>query len=141
MRLVKQRKSLRVDNLNGGRKLGSKRRRYSDLLPESIRCIVCGPSGRHSSIDSFYLCQTYSRVPKQLIRDNANLVVVFKQDNMNLRHVYDDHVNTDYTFDDFRRMCSVCWRDRYGFLVIDKDSNMNEGRYRKGFDTYITTNG
>ena len=44
MRLVKQRKTLRVDNLDGGRKLASKRRRHSELLPESIRCIVCGPS-------------------------------------------------------------------------------------------------
>jgi len=234
MRLVKQRKSLRVRNLDKRKKQNEnrrQRRRHSELLPNSIRCIVVGPSncgktnvmvcllqhpnglkfrnvylysktpfqpkyeelrqifdginglgynvysdtaeivppndaasdsvfifddvacdkqnamreyfsmGRHSSVDSFYLCQTYSRIPKQLIRDNANLLVVFKQDNTNLRHIYDDHVNTDFTFEDFRHICSVCWQDKYGFLVIDKDSNKNEGRYRKGFDTFIEQDG
>ncbi|EZA55673.1 hypothetical protein X777_04182 [Ooceraea biroi] len=29
--------------------------------------------GRHSLVDCFYLCQTYARIPKHLLRDNANL--------------------------------------------------------------------
>lgn len=33
--------------------------------------------GRHFNIDCFYLCQTYSSIPKQLIRDNANFIIVF----------------------------------------------------------------
>lgn len=225
MRLVKHRKSLKIENLDEGEIMHT--RRHGELLPDSIRCIICGPSncgktnvmvsllhdpnglrfsnvylysktpfqpkyenvreavagcdglgfytfsdtdeiiplrdaeplsvfifddvacdkqnamreyfsmGRHSLIDSFYLCQTYSRIPKQLIRDNTNLLIVFQQDCMNLRHIYDDHVNTDYSFDEFKQICSLCWCEKYGFLVIDKDSNKNEGRYRKGFDTYI----
>jgi hypothetical protein len=47
-------------------------------------------------------------------------------------------VNTDMKFEDFKHMCSLCWTDRYGFLVIDKDSDIASGRrYRKGFDEYI----
>lgn len=42
--------------------------------------------GRHNNIYTFYLCQTYSYVQKQLIRDNANLIILFKQDERNLRH-------------------------------------------------------
>jgi len=38
-------------------------------------------------------------------------------------------------FQKFRDICAECWRDKYGFLVIDKDSDV--GRYRKGFDEYI----
>lgn len=93
--------------------------------------------GRHKSIDSFYLCQTYSSIPKQLIRDNANFLVIFKQDLTNLKHIYNGHVNTDMTFDQFQEICCECWKDQYGFLVIDKDSGMNDGRYRKGFDHFI----
>jgi hypothetical protein len=33
--------------------------------------------GRHKNIDCFYLCQTYTKIPKQLIRDNANFLIVF----------------------------------------------------------------
>jgi len=34
--------------------------------------------GRHSNVDCFYLCQTYARIRKHLIRDNANLLILFK---------------------------------------------------------------
>lgn len=93
--------------------------------------------GRHHSIDSFYLCQTYTRIPKHLIRDNANFLIVFKQDNMNLKHIHNDHVNSDMLFNIFQKLCAECWSDEYGFLVIDKDSSLNEGRYRKGFDHFL----
>lgn len=93
--------------------------------------------GRHNHIDSFYLIQTYSRVPKHLIRDNANMLILFKQDDLNLKHVYSDHVGSDMSFDDFKSLCALCWNRPYGFLCISKDNCINGGRYRKGFDHYI----
>lgn len=94
--------------------------------------------GRHKAVDCFYLCQTYTKIPKHLIRDNCNLIVLFKQDDMNLRHAYEDHVGTDMSFEDFKSICGECWLEKFGFLVIDKDSDVEAGRYRKGFDIYIT---
>lgn len=44
--------------------------------------------GRHRQIDCFYLSQTYSKIPKQLLRDNVNVMIIFKQDDINLRHIY-----------------------------------------------------
>lgn len=93
--------------------------------------------GRHRNVDSFYLCQTYTRIPKHLIRDNANFLIVFKQDDMNLKHIYNNHVNSDMTFPMFQRVCAECWDIKYGFLVIDKDSPLNKGRYRKRFDEFL----
>ena len=91
--------------------------------------------GRHKSVDCFYLCQTYTRIPKHLIRDNANLIMLFKQDDLNLKHVYTDHVSSDMSFEKFKELCTACWKKKYGFIVIDKDSEA--GRYRKGLDEYI----
>lgn len=94
--------------------------------------------GRHNFIDSFYLCQTYAKIPKHLIRDNANVLVLFKQDDLNLKHVYNDHVGSDFpSFEAFKKVCHFCWREPYGFLCIFKDEKCNRGRYRKGFDHYI----
>lgn len=93
--------------------------------------------GRHKSVDTFYLCQTYTRVPKHLIRDNANVLVLFKQDEMNLKHVYDDHVTTDMSFNAFKDVCGECWRENYGVVVIVKENELHDGRYRKGFDEFI----
>lgn len=95
--------------------------------------------GRHNEIDTFLIGQTYSSFPKQLVRDNANLIVLFKQDERNLRHVYNDHVNTDMTYTAFKEACREAWNsDKYGFLVVDKDSDLKDGRYRIGFDKNIT---
>lgn len=93
--------------------------------------------GRHKFLDCFYLNQTYSKVPKQLVRDNANLLILFKQDDINLRHVYDEHVNTDMSWSEFREMCSKIWNEPYNYLVINKDCAKNKGGYRLNFDTFV----
>lgn len=97
--------------------------------------------GRHYDVDCFYLSQTYSKVPKQLIRDNANVIVLFKQDERNLQHVFNDHVNPDMTFPEFTSLCKEIWNDNvHNFLVISKDDELNNGRYRCNFDKYICIN-
>ena len=92
---------------------------------------------RHSGVDVFYLSQTCSQVPKQLVRDNANLVALFRQDELNLKHAYNDHVNTDMRYKTFKNICTEAWTDRYGCLVVVKVSPMDSGRYRVGFDRFI----
>lgn len=112
---------------------------FDDVITDkstSVRDYFC--MGRHNLIDSFYLSQTYSKIPKQLIRDNANFIILFKQDVLNLKHVYNDHVGTDLTFEKFKSMCAECWKEPHGFIVIDTESEVNNGRYRKGFDSYIS---
>ena len=90
--------------------------------------------GRHVNVDIFYLVQTYSRIPKRVIRDNANLLILFRQDDKNLKHVYDNHVGVDMMFEEFKRLGSRSWNScQYGFLTIDKTVPVNEGRYKNKF--------
>lgn len=94
--------------------------------------------GRHNNVDTFYICQTYSYIPKQLVRDNSNFIILFKQDYRNLQHIYHDHVNTDMSFETFKELCTNVWQNgKNQFVVIDKDSEMSKGRYRKGLDVFI----
>lgn len=93
--------------------------------------------GRHNKIDSFYLSQTYSKVPKQLIRDNVNLLLLFRQDDINLRHIYREHVNSDMSWNQFKDICSNVWCKKHNYLTINKDCELNKGRYRKNMDTFI----
>lgn len=111
---------------------------FDDVICEkqnTIRDYFC--MGRHKHIDCFYLSQTYTKIPKHLIRDNANMIIVFKQDEMNLKHIYNDHVIGDMSFKEFTKICGECWKDEYGFLVVSKDDPKNKGRYRKGFNEFI----
>lgn len=111
---------------------------FDDVACENqnnIRAYFC--MGRHKNVDSFYLCQTYTRIPKHLIRDNANMIIMFKQDEMNMKHIYSDHVGTDMSFKQFCEICRECWKDKYGFLTISKDDDLNAGRYRQSFNIFI----
>ena len=67
---------------------------------------------RHKKNNVFYICQTYVKIPKHLIRDNANLIIIFKQDELNLKHIYSDDVNTDMSFETFKEICSKAWSRR-----------------------------
>jgi hypothetical protein len=93
--------------------------------------------GRHKLVDTFYICQTYAHIPKHLVRDNANFIIIFKQDALNLKLIHRDHVNTDMTYEEFYNMCANCWRNPYSFLVINKDMQISNGRYRCGFNNNI----
>lgn len=102
----------------------------------NIKAYFC--MGRHKEVDCFYLCQSYAHIPKHLIRENANLIILFKQDQKSLKHVYNDHcIAADMSFEQFLQMCNTCWQNKYDFLVIDTESDLNSGRYRKGFDEFI----
>lgn len=93
--------------------------------------------GRHNNIDCIYIGQTYSKIPKQLIRDNANLIIIFKQDDLNLKHIHNDHVGGDLSFERLKDICYKAWEKKYGFLVIYKEQSIKNGRYRIGFDQIV----
>lgn len=95
--------------------------------------------GRHKNIDVFYLTQSYARLPKHLLRDNASMLIIFKQDNLNLKHIWEDHLISDISYDDFKKLCEQCWKEKNGFLVVAKDCDIKNGRFRLGFDKYISS--
>lgn len=92
--------------------------------------------GRHRNINCFYLCQSYTKVQKH-IRDNTNFLIIFKQDDLNLKHIYNNHVGNDFTFKQFKNICHQCWdKHKYGFIVIDKERGKSNGKYRFMFDQF-----
>lgn len=94
--------------------------------------------GRHRCIDVVYLVQTYTKLSKHLIRDNCNFAILFRQDDTNLKHVYNDFsINADMKFDEFRQFCIECWREPYGFACISLEHPKSSGRYRKNFEQYL----
>lgn len=94
--------------------------------------------GRHRNLDVVYIVQSYTKLNKHLIRDNCNFVILFRQDALNLKHVYNDFgVNADMTFEQFQHLCSEAWRESFGFFCISLEQELNSGRYRKNFNHYL----
>lgn len=92
--------------------------------------------GRHHGVCSFLLCQSYVRCPRHLIRENANLIILFRQDDISLKHAFNEHVGSELSFNQFKELCKIAWADKHGFLTINKD----DGSYRKGFDLFFVLN-
>ncbi|KAJ8892691.1 hypothetical protein PR048_005272 [Dryococelus australis] len=65
-----------------------------------------------------------------MICENTNMLMLSRMVDMNLRHVYDDHVNVLTTRSHFKGMCSLCWQEKYGILMIIKDCPPHKGRTR-----------
>ena len=88
------------------------------LLEKQITCESFCVRGRYSNIDYFYLAQTYFKLPRQTIRENANLICLFPQDLKNLNHLFDDHVGSDMTKEEFRQLCKTAREKQHGFVII-----------------------
>lgn len=41
--------------------------------------------GRPNEVESFYLSQSYAKIPKHLIPDNADLLILFSQDELKFK--------------------------------------------------------
>lgn len=92
--------------------------------------------GRHSNVDCIYLSQNYFKLPRQTIRENANLFRLFPQDLKNVNHIFNDHVSDDMSKDEFRSFCRSSWKGAHSFVTIDLSSQPDRGRYRKNFDEF-----
>ena len=114
---------------------------FDDLLLEKqIKCESYCVRGRHSNVDCFYLAQNYFKLPRQTIRENANFICLFPQDLKNLNHIFDDHVESDMTKEEFRQLCKTAWKKQHGFVIIDLSSKKHDGKYRSGLDEFCIPN-
>jgi hypothetical protein len=130
----------RADDVPDPRDLSSEKKNlmiFDDIqLERQNMCEAYYIRGRHSNVDCFYLAQNYFKLPRQTIRENANFICLFPQDDKNVNHIFNDHASTDMKIEEFRKLCKTAWEKPHGFLVIDLSSNKNNGKYRCGFDLF-----
>ena len=86
---------------------------------------------RHNNCGTFYISQNYFRLPRQTIRENANLIILFPQDAKNLYHIHADHCDDDMSIEEFKKFCRSVWQVKHNFVTIDLTSGKLNGKYRK----------
>ena len=107
---------------------------FDDFITEQHQLIIdYFVRGRHKNISCVYLTQSYTKVYRQLIRNNINFLCVFKEITNYMRNICDEYVGSDFTFERFKEICNSCWREDYGFLTIDTTKKLNNDRYKKNF--------
>ena len=86
--------------------------------------------GRHEDLDVYYISQSYFALPRQSIRNNSDILILFKQTLRDVQSMYYDIGAYDMKYDEFKEMCHKAWDERYNYLCIDMTKNKNEGKYR-----------
>jgi len=109
---------------------------FDDILTENQdKVAIFFMRGRHRGISCYYLAQSYTKIPKKSgIRENFNFLILFRQDRVNLRQIYNEYVTGGISFERFSNICAKCWRENFGFLTVDLE---NECKFIRNFGTAI----
>ena len=90
--------------------------------------------GRHNNVNIFYLCQSLHKIAKHCIRENANVFILFHQDDKTLKYFHETHISGDMDFKEFKTFCDSSWSQKHGFAVINKWENPYCGRFVKNYE-------
>jgi Poxvirus A32 protein len=90
--------------------------------------------GRHNNINVFYLCQSLHKIGKHCIRENANIFILFRQDDKTLKYFHETHISGDMDFVEFKDFCDGAWSKKHGFVVINIWDEASCGRYWSNYD-------
>lgn len=108
---------------------------YDDVMNHDqavIKDYFC--RGRHNNVNVFYLCQSLHKIAKHCIRENANLFILFRQDDKTLKYFYETHISGDMNLQEFKNFCHGAWSRKHGFVVINIWDEAHCGRYWSNYD-------
>lgn len=91
--------------------------------------------GRHNNINIFYLCQSIHRLKKHGIRQNANIFILFRQDEKTLKYFYETEICSDMEFHEFEEFCNTAWNKDHGYVIINMWEKPACGRYMQNYET------
>src|SRR5271156_2942484 len=94
--------------------------------------------GRHNNVSVFYLCQSLHKIAKHCIRENANMFILFKQDDKTLKYFHETHISGDMVFNEFKSFCHKAWDKNHGFVVINLWDEAHCGRYWANYNAVYT---
>lgn len=92
--------------------------RNQDLLSEYFVL------GRHYNINTIYLAQSLIKVPKNCIRDNSNMFILFHLNKMDINYLYNNlfkNFNGGIDKDEFISSIEELLRDQYSYITYSKD--------------------
>ena len=85
--------------------------------------------GRHNNIDIYYISQSYFNLPKNTIRNNSNIISLFKQTLRDIILLFHDIGGLDMNLEEWKQLCRKAWENDYDYLQTDRFVKIGNGRY------------
>ena len=108
---------------------------FDDVMMEDqsmIKKYFC--SGRHNNVNIFYLVQSLHKIAKHCIRENANIFILFRQDDKTLKYFHETHISADMDFPEFKKFCDGAFTAKHGFIVVNIWDDPYSGRYWENYN-------
>ena len=86
--------------------------------------------GRHEDLCVYYISQSCFSLPRQTIRNNSDVIILFKQTLRDVQCMYFDIGAYDMKYDEFKEMCHTAWSEKFNYLCIDMGKNKKDAKYR-----------
>ena len=96
--------------------------------------------GRHNNASSIYIAQNFYKLPRQTIRSNSNLIVLFSLPNKDLQNIHQDIISTDMDWKEFSEFCKDTFNKPHSFIVINRESDIFQGKYQSNFNRVYIPN-
>ena len=104
---------------------------FDDMLDSNQKIIdPFFTRGRHNLCDVYYISQSYFEVPKRLIRNNSNKIILFQQTLKDIEHMYRDIAGFDMSYDEFKKLRSEAWKEKDNYLIINRLEDKNGSKYQ-----------
>ena len=84
--------------------------------------------GRHKNIDIYYISQSYFHLPKNTIRNNSNIIILFKQTLRDIILLFHDIAGLDMNLEEWKQLCRKAWENDHDYLEIDRFAKIGNGR-------------
>ena len=85
--------------------------------------------GRHQNIDIYYISQSYFHLPKNTIRNNSNIKILFEQTLGDYILKFHDKAGLLLNVEEWKRLCREAWENDYDFLQTDRFAKIGNGSY------------
>src|SRR5258708_6873856 len=103
---------------------------FDDVMLEDQKIIKkYFTAGRHNNVNIFYLVQSIHAIAKHCIRQNANVFILFDEDEKTLKYFHETHCSKDMDFKEFHTFCQRAWDIDHGFVVINIYNKPKYGKY------------
>jgi len=108
------------------------------MLEDQIKIKNFFCKGRHNNFNVIYLVQSLHKIAKHCIRENANMFILFHQDDKTLKYFYETHISGDMPFNEFKDFCDKAWTKPHGFIVFNLWDDAFCGRYWANYKEIYT---
>ena len=85
--------------------------------------------GRHYNIDVYYLSQNYFNLPKNTLRNNSNIVVLFRQTLRGIILLFHDIPGLNMKLEEWKQLCRKTWENDFEYQQIGRFAKVREGKY------------